>query len=150
MDDDPSKKRALSSTSPSSASESPATKRRAVFSFDGEEQVFHMPDDAPPWVPLMFQSLDKMTSHMVELWGKVEEIGSKFDNFKTDVNNQINEFKSEVNAQVEELDKSVKFVSKNFDDQQKEINGLKEELKAAIDAHAEILTQKLSASAWRS
>ena len=93
-----------------------------------------MPDDSPPWVPLMFQSFDKITTRMVELWSKVDEIGSKFDNFKIDVHKEIDEFKSEVNSKVDGIEESVTFLNTKFDDQEKEINSLKEELKAAIEA----------------
>ena len=98
--DDSAKKRTLSNSSPVSTNESPANKRRAtVFSFDGED--YEMPDDAPVWVPLLFQSFDKMTQRFVDLWSKVDEIGSKFDAFQNDVNTQITDFKTEVNKKVD-------------------------------------------------
>ena len=135
ISDDSTKKRTLSDSSPVSTNESPANKRRAaIFSFDGEEQIYEMPDDAPVWVPLLFQSFDKMTQRMVEMTCKVDEIGSKFDDFRKDVNTQITEFKSEIDKKVDDLDESVKFIDGKFDDQQKEIDNLKKELKNAIEA----------------
>lgn len=140
--DDSAKKRSLSSSSPITTNESPVNKRRAIFSFDGDdEEVYEVPDDAPVWVPLMFKSFDKLTQRMVDLYSKVDEVGAKFDTFKSDVNTQIADFKSEVNKKVEDLELAVDFIENDFESQKEEIAKLKTELQNAIKAQGESIDE---------
>lgn len=141
-DESAAKKRARSmDSSGSSTSSSPASKRTI---YDGEEEVFEMPEEAPSWTCRLFKAIDSMTQKMNDLSCKFDDITTKFDNYKIDIDAQITAFKSEVTAKVVDLEKSVKFVSDSFDSQkqtnehvEKQIQDLKGELRRAIDAQVD-------------
>ena len=131
------KKRPHSDGSQTTSTSSPAAKSTRIFSIDGEDDVFSVPDDSPAWVPLMFKAFDKMTQRMVDLFCKVDDFSNNFVSFKAEVKQEIAELKSDVNTKVGDLEKTVEFVSTTFDDQEERITNLEKQLKAAVNAQEE-------------
>jgi len=129
----------------SSASSSPASKKTM---YDGSDEVFVAPDEAPAWALKLFKSLETVSSKMDEKFDqlslKFDDINSRFNDYKVHVESEIDVFKSDISTKVAAMEKSVTFISDNFDKQlvintnlEKEIDKLKTELKSANDRNAD-------------
>ena len=88
-----SSKRNRSSGSTDSPS-APSAKRTV---YDGDENVFSIPEDAPFWVPMLFKSMDNVSR-------KVSDLASLFEDYKTHVEAKITKFKDETDTKIADLE----------------------------------------------
>ena len=79
-----SSKRNRSSDSADSPS-APSPKRTV---YDGDEEVFSIPDDAPLWAAILFKSVDNVSK-------KVSDLASMLDDYKSHVEERLTNYKNE-------------------------------------------------------
>ena len=90
-----------------------------------------IPDEAPLW-------FTKLTAAMEKISEKCDSFTSKFDNFTRVIESRVSDFTSEINSKIQTMEKSIDFVTKEFDHQKKtnailesKIAKLNDELKAS-------------------
>lgn len=137
--DDATKKRTRSENSSTSSSSSPVSKKTI---YDGEDEVFSIPDNAPVWLTMLIKTMDSMSAKMNDLASKFDDISTNFHSYKTHIDTQI----TNISAKVVKMEGSVKFVADNFDQQklkneqlENEINQLKKSLKDSSERQTEAI-----------
>ena len=76
----------LNRSSDSADSPSVPSPKRTVY--DGDEEVFSIPDDAPLWAAILFKSVDNVSK-------KVSDLASMLDDYKSHVEERLTNYKNE-------------------------------------------------------
>lgn len=87
----------------SSSSTAPSPKRTV---YDGESEVFSIPEDAPFWVPMLFKSMDSISQ-------KVTDMTNLFDDYKNHIDKRINAFEESTIKRIDALEASLEDVKKS-------------------------------------
>ena len=76
---------------------SPSPKRTV---YDGDNEVFSLPEDAPFWVPMLFKSMNNVSQ-------KVSDMASLFEDYKTHVEARITKFKEATDKRIDALESAM-------------------------------------------